>query len=186
MEGRYEEVKNIIRYLQTGYIVGRKTMGNERLAFLMVMVVITKRSVPQVIKIQRNQFFESIQGAIFRGTSPRAGSIYYIHLPLSFMDYLSSYCFKYKISEEGVIFPFNSDYVGNRVRELISFIGYDISINDIQTLISYPYNTKQYQRIAFELLDMLRDVEYSEMYRCFSGEEICNSIRIFEDRHLKE
>ncbi len=186
METRYEKVKNIIRHFQTGYIVGRQTAANERLAFLVVMVVITKRSIPQIVKIQRNQFFVGIKGFVFRGTSPRAGNIYYIQLPMSFMDYLSSYCFKYQVAGEGRIFPFHSDYVGNRVRELVKFVGYDMSINDIQTLIPYPYNTKQYQRLAFELLDMLQDVHYAEMYRCFSGEDICNSIRIFEEKHLKE
>lgn len=184
MKARYEEVKNIIRYLQRGYTVGRKTVANERLAFLVVMVVITKRSIPQVVKIQRNQFFQGIRGFTFRGISPRMKNVYYIKLPLSFMYYLSSYCFKYRISEEGFMFPFNSDYVGNRVRELIKFTGYNISINNIQTLIPYSYNTEQYQKFAFELLDILQDAVYLEMYQCFTGEDICNSIRIFEKKYL--
>ncbi len=184
METRYEEVKNIIGYLQRGYIVGRKTVANERLAFLIVMVVITKRSIPQVVKIQRNQFFQGIKCFIFRGISPRMKNVYYIKLPLSFMYYLSSFCFKYHISEEGLIFPLNSDYVGNRIRELIKFADYNISINDIQTLIPYSYNTKQYQKFVFELLDILQDSVYLKMYQCFTGEDICNSICIFEKKYF--
>ena len=147
METRYEEVKNIIGYLQRGYIVGRKTVANERLAFLIVMVVITKRSIPQVVKIQRNQFFQGIKCFIFRGISPRMKNVYYIKLPLSFMYY-------------------------------------NISINDIQTLIPYSYNTKQYQKFVFELLDILQDSVYLKMYQCFTGEDICNSICIFEKKYF--
>jgi len=100
------------------------------------------------------------------------------------MYYLSSFCFKYHISEEGLIFPLNSDYVGNRIRELIKFADYNISINDIQTLIPYSYNTKQYQKFVFELLDILQDSVYLKMYQCFTGEDICNSICIFEKKYF--
>ena len=57
MENKIEQLKSLIQLLQSGYYVGRQTQKNERLAFLLIFVAITKRSIPQVVIIRRDQYF---------------------------------------------------------------------------------------------------------------------------------
>lgn len=171
-----EEIESLIIHLQMGYSLNRKVQGNERLSFLMFMVVITKQSVPQTVKITRNQFRREIRDGVFEGIKPRSKKSYRIHLPLSFMDYLNSYCNRFLISSDGLLFPFNPEYVNRRVRELCGFLGYDITIGNIQTVITYSYRSGRYQQIVWRLSGLLGEVPNPERYYCFTADLICKMI----------
>lgn len=184
MEAKIEQIKTLIQLLQSGYDAGRQTQKNERLAFLLTLVAITKRSIPQVAAIRREQFLVGVHDCIFRGVFPRNKRVYRIHLPMSFLGYLDDYCFRYKISPDSCLFSMNPEYVGNRIRELIRLLEWTISIGDIQKLIPYAYNSEEYKMIAYDLLGMLRVMPFSEPYTCTTASQICSSIQAFERQYL--
>ena len=183
MENKIEQLKSLIQLLQSGYYVGRQTQKNERLAFLLIFVAITKRSIPQVVIIRRDQFLVGRYDCIFRGFFPRNKRVYRIHLPMSFLGYLDDYCFRYRVPSNGCLFSMNPEYVGNRVRELVKLQRWDISIGDIQKAIPYAYNSEEYKAIAYELLNMLWAIPCSEQYICTTAVQICSSIQEFERRY---
>lgn len=176
MQKTLDKIIFIIKKFQEGYDSNRKVVGNERLAFLVVVAAITKSSIPQTIQITKNQFHVGIRDYIFRGYSPRAHKLYRIHLPLYFKKYLDSYCQEYKIYDEDALFSFNSEYVGNRIREVIKLYNLGISTYDIQKCISYTYNSDEYDRCVGQLINVLNPIKEGSSYICNSSTYICTAI----------
>ena len=176
MKITFEEIEEIIGNLQSGYWVQRQTMGNERLAFLLVMVIITKKSVSSTVKILKSQFQRQGEKCVFRGITPRSKKAYQINLPLIFMDYLENYCCRFRISEENYLFPLNTQYVTKRFRELSQKLGYDITIRNLQMWIQDAFSSDEYQRTVYNLVNLLREIPLPEQYICFASARICNLI----------
>ena len=111
MENREEAFFDLVHSLQNGYYAGRMTQGNERLAFVMVMVAVTKQSVPQVLKIQRNHFVHNNAVCLLRIHTARANNLRRIIMPEFMWGYVTEYCNKFHVTEEGLLFPFTYSFV---------------------------------------------------------------------------
>ena len=184
MESREEAFFDLVYSLQNGYYAGRMTQGNERLAFVLVMVAVTKQSIPQVLKIQKNHFVHNNAVCILRIHTVRANNLRRISIPEFMWEYVTEYCTKFHVTEEGLLFPFNPEYVGNRVRELTRIKHYDISVRDIMKLIPYHVKTTLYQDKVKEYLWLLYSIPLAEAYSCNTANIICDSILKFMKTNL--
>lgn len=179
MKPRFEDIQELTEALKTGYKVNdRTTTANERLIFILLLVVLTKRSIPHVLNIRKNQFKTVRNKYIFRDVSPRAKNIYCIEFPMSFQAYLESYCIRYMIAPTALLFELNSEYVGNRFRELLKLQQKSFSINDIQKMIPYKYNTVKFN-MQMERYILLFKVDEKPHYFTQSGIEMANMIEKF-------
>lgn len=156
MKPSIEQVQSFIKDLQNGYEAnGRQTMPNERLALIVVLVAVTKQSIPQVLQFKQNQFIAATGRCIIRWRTVRAGNPRRVELPLSFYEYIAAYSKKNFIAKNDKLFELNPDYVGNRIRELQRIGDYPFSIGDIQKIISSDFGTKQYSMMSQALTKLL-------------------------------
>lgn len=182
MRMKEEQFRVYVNDLQSGYVAGgRRTRGNERLAFLIVLVAMTKRSISEVLKITPKQFKKRRDRCIFRGLSPKAQEPYYIEFPLAFYEYLQGYRERFHISDEEGLFQLEADYVERRFRELQKVRGYPFGIYDIRKIIPFSYRSKHYKDVVENYIDLLfqNNVSTEKEYLCRSGKEICSQILDF-------
>ena len=184
MESREEVFFDLVYSLQNGYCAGRMVQGNERLAFVVVMVAVTKQSIPQVLKIQKNHFVCNNTICLLRIHTARANNLRRIIMPEFMWEYVNEYCKKYHVTEEGLLFPFNAEYVGNRVRELARIKHYDISIRNVMKLIPYNVKSTMYQDKVKDYVGLLYSIPLAEAYSCNTAPIICGSILRFIETNL--
>lgn len=181
----FQDVVELIEMLNRGYVAnGRVTISNERLIFILILVILTKRSIPHVMKIRKNQFRKFNDKCILRDVSPRAHNVHRIEFPVVFFDYLESYCKKYAVEPCGLLFDLNSEYVGNRFRELLKICKFSFSIGNIQTMISHQYNTALYKEQMQKYISFLQ-IDQETYYFTSTGAEIVKKIEEFLQEVLK-
>ena len=89
MEPRFEDIEELSEELKSGYVAnGRTTTANDRLIFILVLMILTKRSIPHVLSLRKNQFKIVNNKCILRDISPRAQNVYRIEFPIAFYQYL--------------------------------------------------------------------------------------------------
>lgn len=181
MKPEYEDIVKLTQMLKTGYSSnGRITTPNERLVFILVLIIITKRSVPHVMRIHRSQFKVLHEQCILRDASPRSHNIYRIELPIKFHDYLEDYCYAYRVDFSGLLFDISSEYVGNRFRELLKIQHASFSVGDIQRMIFHKYNTIAYKSQLEKYLSLLsndRETYYFSQTGIEMADKILNFIK---------
>lgn len=159
MKPSKEQFELIIHSLQNGYNTDRKTVPNERLALIVILTAITKRQVPQILKIKRKQFFTDGQYCYLRIYSPKAHNIERIKLPFSFYEYIEDYCFRKTILYEENLLSLDSDYVGNRIRELCRLLNLSMGSRDLMKMIPHQINSRKYYAYATWIVDLVRGVD---------------------------
>lgn len=175
-----EQFRAYVEDLQQGYRAsGRMTKGNERLALMVVLVAVTKRSIPEVINITINQFKMRNGKCRFRGLSPRAKEPYYIEFPIEFYEYLVGYCERFHIAAGDRLFDMNAEYAGNRFRELRKTKGYHFGVNDIKRMIPFSYGTEQYKKAVRKCVDLLYEGSMGNGYLCHTGSKVSSQISKF-------
>lgn len=180
MKPSIEQVQSFIKDLQNGYKAnGRQTMPNERLALIVVLVTVTKQSIPQVLQFKYNQFIAANGRCIIRWRTVRAGNPRRAELPLSFYEYIAAYSRRNFIAKGDKLFELNPDYVGNRIRELQRIGGYPFSIGGIQKIISADFGTKQYSMMSQELTKLLVADEKEENLVCMPTAYLIHQIAQF-------
>ncbi len=172
MESREKAFIDMVSALQMGYVAGRLTKRNERLAFVVVLVAVTKQSIPQVLKIQNSHFIRNDNQCCLKITTSRAGNIQKFIFPEFVGKYVDEYCKKYHIGKDDLLFTFNSEYIGNRIRELAKVKQYDISISDIKKLIPYDIKSVQYEKKVEQYMKLLCPILEKEDYICNTGIEL--------------
>lgn len=181
----FQDIVELIEMLKSGYVAnGRVTASNERLIFILILVILTKRSIPHVMKIRKNQFKKFNNMCIFRDVSPRAHNVHRIEFPIVFYDYLENYCMKYAVESSGLLFDLNSEYVGNRFRELLKICKDSFSIGNIQTMISHQYNTASYKKQMQKYISLLQ-IDQETYYFSSVGAEMAKMIQEFMEEVLK-
>lgn len=179
-----EQFKAYVNDLQQGYRAsGRMTRGNERLALLVVLVAVTKRSIPEVISITRDQFKVRNGKCRFRGLSPRAKIPYYIEFSTEFYEYLMGYCERFHIAHTERLFDMSAEYAGNRFRELQNIRGYHFGVNDIKKIIPFSYGAEQYKKVVQRYVDLLYEGSIERCYFCHTGSDMSSRISDFFDKN---
>lgn len=181
----FQDIVELIEMLNSGYVAnGRVTISNERLIFILILVILTKRSVSHVMKIRKNQFKKFNDKCILRDVSPRAHNVHRIEFPIVFYDYLENYCKKYAVEPYGLLFDLNSEYVGNRFRELFKICKFSFSIGSIQTMISHQYNTAFYKEQMKKYISLLQ-IDQETYYFTSTGTEMAKMIEEFMEESAK-
>lgn len=181
MKPSYEDIVEFTKALDVGYLADdRRTVGNERLVFVTVLMIVTKRSLVHVLNIRKSQFKKYKDKCIFRDLSPRANNYYRIEFPMILYEYLENYCKTYNIKDDMALFNLNSEYVGRRFRELCRLQSKPFSASDLQTTISYGYNTKNFKSEVEKYILLLPICE-EYYYFSHTGTNIAKKISKFAD-----